>query len=351
MSEAIQESSVEATEVPTNESTIEEVVDETQDSVESEELDASIDDSSEVDNSAETIEELQDNVEDAIAAGATEEQVQDMIREFEIKVNGKTRKKKVDLSDEEQIRRILQREAAGQEAMQRARELEKAYNSGLEELKNDPFRVLQELGLDPDILAEQRIQERIEEMKKTPEQIEFERMQKELAEARKREENLKKQQEEAEFQQLVDQQAESLEREIEDAFVDSNTFLKPNRSVLMKLVNALEWAERQTDEDGQPIGQVKVKDVLPIVEEEYLKELNDLFQDVPDAMFEKYVGKQNLDRYRKAKLNNAKTANSKKVNQLASSNKKLEDSDMKKRDRKTKNMSDFFRNLAKSNKY
>ena len=121
---------------------------------------------SSTESSPETTEELQDAVEEAIEEGATEQEVANMIREFELKVNGKTFSKKIDLSDEDALRKEFQVAAAGRQSMQELAEIKKLYTQEIERLKNDPFSVLEELGLDGDELAEMRLQQRIEEMKK-----------------------------------------------------------------------------------------------------------------------------------------------------------------------------------------
>jgi hypothetical protein len=92
--------------------------------------------------------ELQEAVEDAIANGASEKEVKNLIKEFQLKVNGKVINKTIDLSDENALKNELQLSAAARQAMQEAANLKKLYESEVNRLKQDPFSVLAELGLD-----------------------------------------------------------------------------------------------------------------------------------------------------------------------------------------------------------
>ena len=74
--------------------------------------------------SAETIE---NEVQEAIEDGATQEEVANMIRKYELKVNGKTIEKEIDLSDEAAVIEQLQLAAAGRGAMQNNAELERNF--------------------------------------------------------------------------------------------------------------------------------------------------------------------------------------------------------------------------------
>ena len=59
-------------------------------------------------------------------------------------------------------------------------EVEKKYEEGVQKLKENPWATLEERGLDPDELAEMRIEEKIKAMQKSPEQLQQESMEKEI---------------------------------------------------------------------------------------------------------------------------------------------------------------------------
>ena len=130
-----------------------------------------------------------------------------MIKEFELKVGGKTYKKKLDLNNEEELQRELQMAMAGRQAMQQKAELEKIYEQEIRRLQDNPWEVLQELGFDPLELSESKLREYVQEQQKSPEQVERERIERELIAARKEAEDLKRRHEEMEFAKLQEQAA------------------------------------------------------------------------------------------------------------------------------------------------
>lgn len=255
--------------------------------------------SEEGEGSPETEEELKEAVEEAIEEGASEEEIKQMVKEFHLKVNGREIVKKVDLNDEEGLQRILQREAAGQQAMQEIAEMKKLWANELSRLKNNPWEVLQELNLDPDELAERRLQERIEEMKKSPEQLEREKMQKELEEARQR---LKEQEEraaQAEEQRLREEAAVNLDEEISKA-LDAHTTLAASPMVVKRIAQTMLWAMDNGYDD------ISASDVLPTVEAEIKEELNNFMSELPEDMIEAYIGQKASEKLRQKRLNIAK---------------------------------------------
>lgn len=280
--------------------------------------------------------QLQEAVEDAIANGASEKEVKNLIKEFQLKVNGKVINKKIDLSDENALKNELQLSAAARQAMQEAANLKKLYESEVSRLKQDPFSVLAELGLDPDQLAEMRIQQRIEEMKKSPEQIERERIQAELQAAREEANRLKAEREAEQFEKLKDQAAAQIETEIEQA-LDSHKTLPKSRHIVKRIADSMLWAINNGYDD------VTAEDVMPLVEKEWREEMSRLMDDSPEDVLEQLIGQRNIERLRAKRLNamaTTKTANS--VKPTAASVQKQED-----KPREKIKQRDFFKALGK----
>lgn len=245
--------------------------------------------------SPDTVEELEDAIEEAQEEGASAEEIASMIREFELKVNGKTINKKIDLGDEEAIKRELQKAYAGQQAMQKSAELEKIYAQEIERLKSDPFSVLEELGLDADELAELRIQQRIEEMKKSPEELAREQMQRELEEARQKLREQEERAKEAEFAKLQEEAARALDDEISTA-LDAHTTLAASPYIVKKVADTMMWAMDNGFED------VTAADVLDTVEAEVKKEISSMMSQLPEEVMEAYLGQKNIDRLRQKRI-------------------------------------------------
>lgn len=294
------------------------------------------DESADVGVQAETAEELQDEVEAAIEAGASEQEVKNMIKEFQLKVGGKTYTKKLDLSNEEEIQRELQMAMAGRQAMQQKAELEKIYEQEIRRLQNNPWEVLEELGFNPYELSESKLREFVEEQQKSPELIEKERIERELIRARQEADQLRRRQEEMEFAKLQEQAAAELEYEIQEA-LDAHTTLPKSPKTVMRIADALLWA----NDNGFP--DARVSDVLPMVEDDIKREMQEFFNMLPEDMFEAYINQQNLERYRKSRIpKKAAPNNIKNIKPTADSVKKQPSEEEKAKKMSAK---DFFRNL------
>lgn len=260
---------------------------------------------------AETEEELAEELQEAADNGASDQELKDMVKTFQLKVNGKTYNKQIDLSDEEAVKRELQKAMAGQQSMQEAAELRKLFENEIKRLQEDPEAVLEELGIDLLGLSEKRIQKEIEERQKSPEQIEREKIQKELEEARRL---LKEQQEksqQSEMQRLQEQAASQLDEEINSA-LDAHS-LPASPMVVKRIADTMLWALDQGFDD------ISVDDVIPTVEKEIQDEMSKFASDLPLELFQKYIGKQNLERMREDRIKKMKNtpASKKKLNETS----------------------------------
>lgn len=278
--------------------------------------------------------QLRQDIDDAIENGASEEEIKEMIEEFELKVNGKTVKRKLDLHDKEAVKRELQMAAAGRQSMQELAELKKLYTQELGRLKENPWSVLEELGLNPEDLAESLLREKVEEAKKSPEQLEKEKMQRELEAARKELERQKQEADQARMSQLEAEAAQELETEIMSA-LDAHTTLPKSPKTIARIADTMLWAM----ENG--FNDVGVKDVLPTVEDEIRRELQQFMSDLPEEMFENYLGKKNMERMRQRRLKEMKKQPVRPDLKPTSEGVKKDES----RDSKKMKMKDFFKNL------
>jgi len=278
--------------------------------------------------------ELVEEVEQAIEDGATQEQVENMIKEFTLKVNGKEVTKKIDLSDEEAVKRELQLALAGQSAMQERKELENTYKEEIQRLLNNPFASLEELGLDVDALAEQRIQDKIEELKKSPEQLERERIERELNQARERLKQVEEEKEQERLSKLEMEAAQELDTEINSA-LDAYKTLPKTPLTVNRIADTMLWAMENGFED------VTVEDVIPTVEKEIKGEMNQLFDQLPDEMIEQYFNKKHLERVRKNRINKVKPNNISNVKETS----KADAEKLRKAVEKKVNAKDYFRSL------
>lgn len=290
---------------------------------------------------SETTEEFQQEVAEAIEDGATEQEVKSMIKKFELKVNGKTIEREIDLSDEDAVRKELQKSAAFNHTAQEAAKLKKTYENEIARLQSDPWKVLQELGLDPEELNERFIEERIKEMKKTPDQLEKEKMESELAEARKRLQEIERQETEREEQKAIEQAGAELEQEIIKE-LDAHSTLPPTQKTMARIADALIHAMDYAEENGYDSSAISVADVIPEVEREIREEMRSFLDNAPETMMEEYIGKKNIERLRKNRLETLKS-NPKSVIKETAKPAKSETEPKKKL-----RSSDFFRNLERT---
>ena len=286
-----------------------------------------------VELSAEDGEQLQGEIQEAIDNGATEEEVNDMIEEFVLKVNGKEVKKTVDWNDKESIKRELQKAAAFGSTSQENAEIKKLLQDMVGGLKQDPWKIMQELGLDPDELAEMRIQQKIEDMKKSPDQIEKERIQAELEEMRQKTKQYEDRAREQEMAKLQEAALEDLNNEINTA-LDAHPSLSASEMTIRRIADTMSYAMDNGIED------VKVEDVLPIVEREMKEDIRKFMDSVPVQFLEEYISQNALENYRKSKIK--KTVTPPNINDIkkdVSSPAKKEE----KKERQYKSLNDFMR--------
>ena len=264
---------------------------------------------SEGDVQAETVEELEEELEEAIANGASEEELKSMVKEFELKVNGKTLKKRIDLNDEEALKRELQKAYAGQQAMQQKAELERAIGERFSEWKNDPWKFFEELGMDADELAELRMAQRLEEMKKDPAELERERQQKELQQLREQLKAKEEREQQLEYERMQEEAAMQLDNEISDA-LDAHPTLVASPRVIRQIADTLAWAITPQEEGGGgfDVDEISVADVLPTVESEIKKEISELMEVLPEELIEQYLGKKGIEKIKRKAIKKVKKA-------------------------------------------
>lgn len=293
-------------------------------------------------SSGESQELSAEQIADAVEQGEiSKAEAKSLIKKFQLKVRGQTIEREIDLGDEDFMRDQLQLAEVSKMSMQEVAQIKKAYQKEMERIRSNPWEILQELGLDPDELAEKRIESRIEQMKKSPEQLEKEKYMKELEDARAEAKALKEEKEQIERQKLQDQAAVQINEEIDKALA-GHKVLPNSPMVRRRIADTMLWAMN----NGHP--EVTADDVVPLVQKEMREELQKLHSEMPDEALEDFIGKQNIDRMRKKRLANSKviptsinqvksTVQSVKANESLQSNKQSEKISAK----------DFFRNIKK----
>lgn len=286
--------------------------------------------------SEEATDVLKDAVEAAVDDGATEEEVVNMIKQFTIKVNGKEYVKEIDLNDHDAVLKELQMSAAGSQAMQRSSQMEKDYEAALKRLQNDPYAVLDELGVDTLDLSEQRLKREIERQQMSPEDLARMEMQKELEEARETLRTHQEEKEQADFQKLQQEQAELIENDIMSAIDESGLPGEP--ATIQRVADLMYWAE----ENG--FGPVSAKDVIPTVKSEMERNFKDYaknaFSNNTEAL-KALLGDDIVSKMRQERVENFKQVNN--VNNLKKPSANLPKKEEDEKPRKKRSLSDFMR--------
>jgi len=298
-------------------------------------------DTQDVDTASDGVLEVKEAIETAAKNGASDQQIKDMLREYSLKVNGKTITKKIDLNNEKELIRELQLAAAGREAMNEAAELKRLFAQEIGRMKENPWDVLAELGLDPDQLAEMRIQQKIEELSKTPEQKEAEKkeqermsLQKELEEARQKLKQKEEQEEQLKREKFETEVAQDLENNIIKA-LDAHKDISASPKIIARIADTMLWSMENGFDDVTP------EDVIPQVRKELRQEINDLLSNLPEDFLEEFIGQKNIDRLRKKRIDAAKKA--KTVNTVSNVVPKVTDTPKDETPKEKRKLEDFMR--------
>lgn len=241
------------------------------------------------------MDEASEIINEAIDNGATEEQVQDMIKKFSLKVFGKEIEKEIDLSDEDAIRQELQWAAAARESMQKAKEYEKSAQALYERARENPWEFMEEIGYNPDELAESRIEQMLQQYQKSPEELAQEQKDAELEELRNRLKEEERIREEVQLKSLQAQYQQDFNREIQEA-LSATSQLPKNPAIVRRVATAM------LDVYNQGYTDVTPKDVIPWVEKQFKEELNSLFEAMPTDVLDKYVSKNITEKLRKGRI-------------------------------------------------
>jgi hypothetical protein len=217
-------------------------------------------------------------------------------KKYTAKVNGRQQEVEIDLSNDEEVLRYIQKAMASDEKFQESAVLRKNVEMLVNELKTNPRGVLShpELGLDLKKFATDILNEEMEDMKKTPEQKELEKLKKELEVKTKKEQDAEERARQAEMQRLEEQAFKQFDDEITQALTSSTL---PKSPYVVKRI-----ADTMIEAVNLGYTNVGVKDIMPIVESQIQKEIQSMFETMPEEVMEGLIGANNLSRLRKKRL-------------------------------------------------
>ena len=222
------------------------------------------------------------------------EQLQELIREMELKVNGKVIKEKVNLNDHARVQKAFQMEKAANDAFQKAansqKEIEKMnqeMDQFLQMLKNDPMKILSNpaLGLKLEDMADKILAQKIEEASKSPETLELEKARAKLEEYEKKINEEKTARETAERQKLEADAEAHIQGEIMEA-IDAGTLPKSPY-----IINKMAQLASIAFDNGVDIS---MKDLAPIVKKMYQRDMKEMMGGMKDDEIEELVSQDRI---------------------------------------------------------
>lgn len=238
---------------------------------------------------------------------AEEKALPKKLKKLKLKVNQKEIEEELPFEIDEDpkvidyLTRQLQLAKMGQLKAQDYSNLQKDIGGFFDKLKSDPMSVLTdpELGIDVKQLAAKVIEQEIEASKKSPEQLEKEKLEAELKSLRDEREKEKETFQQKELERLQEQAYMEYDRQISDA-LESSTLPKSPYTI-KKMAEYMLMAV----EEGL---NVEAKDIVPLVEEEMKKDLAEMFKVMPEDVIEQLLGKDVLTKLRKRNVAKAKEA-------------------------------------------
>lgn len=220
-------------------------------------------------------------------------------KKFKFKVDGNDIEEEIDLGNEEELTKRFQMGKAAQKRMQESAELRKAAEEFISMLRTNPRKVLSDpnLGVDLKKIAQEFLQEEIDNAGKTPQQLELEAAKKELQEIRDKAAQDEKQRKEQEFARLQSQHEERIQVDIEGALKNSDipktpyTVRKMAEMMIIALNNNIELSPT---------------DLVPLLRQQMTSDIKEMFAASSDDVLEELIGKDNITRMRKRNLAKAK---------------------------------------------
>jgi hypothetical protein len=228
---------------------------------------------------------------------AQQKALEKLEREFDIKVNGKESKVKIDLNDTARLQRALQLEAAANSAFQeraitakQLQEIQSDVNEFLEQFNKDPMSII----MNPEFnfskeqkrqLAEAILKEDLEESQKTPEQIEYEETKRRYEALLQEKQALEDERRASEQKRLEDEAAIEITNEISKAIEAGQL---PKSTYINKKLADLAYIAYNNGVD------LSMQDLIPFVKQHYKKDMGEMLGLMSDEEVESLMGSERI---------------------------------------------------------
>jgi hypothetical protein len=205
------------------------------------------------------------------------------MKTFKLKVDGQEFDESIDMNDEDGLREQLQMAKVSRKRMQEFSDLQKQVGSFVDALRKNPRKALSDpnIGVDVKELAARIIEEEIAEARKSPEQIERERLQQEIQAMKEERDREKNESQAREMERLKEQEFERIDMQIDQALQKTDL---PKQPYVVKKIAEYMLLGFQAGKD------VTAEDVLPIVREEILSDIRHLAEVMPEDALQEIFG-------------------------------------------------------------
>ncbi len=259
--------------------------------------------------SNDSLQDVESQVEQVLtdpnATKAEKVQAQKMLKSLKIKFNGKEYDEELpfEIPDTPEAMKYmqnkLQMDKLARVKSQESANQQKMITEFMDALKKNPRKVLSDpsIGVDLKRIAAELIEEEIENSKKSPEQLEREKLENELKAMKEEREKEKDEFNKRELDRLQQQEFERYDMLMSKAIEKSDL---PKSPYIIKKMADYMLMGLQKGIDVTP------DDVLPLIREEMQNDLKEMFAVMPEDIIESIVGKENINRIRKKNLQRAK---------------------------------------------
>lgn len=201
----------------------------------------------------------------------------------------------------EYLTKQLQMAKVAQKRMAEHAQFQKEVNALVDKLRKNPRAVLSDpsIGIDLKQLAAEIIEEEIANSQKSPEQLEKEKLERELQALKDEREREKQDFQRKEFERLQEVEFERYDALMSKALETSD--LPKSPYVVKKMAEYMLLGLNEGIE-------LTPEDVIPLVRDEIQSDISDMFAAMPEDVVEKLIGKDTLGRIRKKNLSKAKAA-------------------------------------------
>lgn len=282
---------------------------------------------------ADDSEDIDDALDESEEKALSAKDEKEAKRLWKLKVQGKD----LDVDEEELVKRAQMGYSADQK-WQEAAQIKRQVEGFLGLLQQDPVEALSKIGINVDDLAEKHIQRRIEEMQKTPEQLEREKLEKEVRRLQKAAEDRETQEKQLEQQRMQEKFAVEFENDIMSALDDPKSGLPKSPYFIKRIADTMIFAMKNG------VKNIKAADAITMIKDEARRELQDMYAQSPDELFEELIGKDRLTKYRKGKVKKSRPVPTADVKATGQS--ELKSQSPKQEDKPRMKQRDFFKNLG-----